>query len=208
MEPEKKIYTGTAAKILNWMQKGLNQTQAAQAVGVDVSYAHQLSKEESFKQQIKEALKLDFEKTIEIERNYREIEHQLTQDIKDLLPMEPSLTAKLAALRIITAAKPKASAVGAPEGSNSDTKSVTLVLPNVIIQNFTMNPNSEVVSVGDRNLTTIGSATIDGLAKRVLEEELIENQNMPIPKIDIPKHVKVATNERSQQRSQDKWGNL
>jgi hypothetical protein len=205
MEQNLKIYTGQAAKVLNFLKGGCTPIQAAQAVGVTIGYVSQLCKEEDFQAQIAQKLQADFEKAIETDKNLDEIEHTLSDKLKKLVPFMVGLDDILKTMKVVQGQKRKVAPSINPgqDSGGSGAKIVTLVLPKVLVQNFITNPNSEIVAVDGKEMITLNSQSLDSLAKRVLDEEVIENTNMVIPKLEYsqPKAQNVKSNE-------DKWGNL
>lgn len=204
METNLKIYTGQAAKVLNFLKGGCTPAQAAQAVGVSEPYVSQLCAEEDFQKQIAQKLQHDFEQALETDKNLDEIEHLLTKKIKQLVPYMIGLDDVLKTFRVVNQSNRKLGAkINPAEGNNGvGVKTITLLLPKIIINNFITNPNSEVVAIDDRNLVTLNSSSIDSLAKKVMEEETIDILTEQIPKMQLSK-LKVPNVQ-----PKDKWDNL
>jgi hypothetical protein len=204
MEQNLKIYTGNAAKVLNFLKGGCTPVQAASATGVSIGYVSQLCAEPDFQAQIAQKLQQDFEKAIETDKNYDEVEYLLSQKLKQLAPMMLGLDDILKSIKVVNSLKKKtAPSINAgQENTGNSAKPVTLVLPSVVVNNFIMNPNSEVVEVDGLNLVTLNSNSIDSLARKVIEEEVSDIQNEPIPKL------KYSPSEVVNAQSKDKWGNL
>lgn len=209
MDTELKNYTGQAGQVLKWMKQGLNQIQAAQAVGVTREYVSMLCSEEEFKGQIGNALKKDFEKALQIENHYRDIELTALEKLKEQQVFATSIDDNLKILRTVTMSKPKISVL--PDNSHvehSENNVIILNLPNAILQEITINPNSEVVAIGKRNLTTLNSSSLDSLAQKhlILENEAIQNE--PIPKIDMKKHLEVMHHAELRPKIGSRWETL
>lgn len=208
MATELKTYTGVAARILKFMSGGCTSSQAANAVGCDESYARQLLMEPDFKAQIAQHLQQSFESAIETDKNYEHVELEMSKRLKSLVPYVISLDDTLKTIKVLNGITKK---TGNANSSNTDginsTKPVTLMLPSVIINNFVINPNSEVVEIDGTELYTLNSNSIDAL---VIENELKQiefDKTQPLPKLDInPKQV--ANAKRNQSPREDKWGNL
>lgn len=199
LQIQRKIYTGTAARVLKLMSAGCTAVQTAHAIGIDESYVSQLSCEEDFQLQVAEALKKDMERAIEVDKNYGDIEKRLSDRLRELLPMITSADQILRILKFANEAKRRTQNV-IPDGANGYNGNgnntlggniVRLVLPNIITQVFVTNPNNEVVAVNQRELVTLDSKSMEGFVKAKKE----------IPK-PLPT-VRIFENE-----SQDKWNNL
>lgn len=191
-----KIYTGQAAKVLKFLQNGCTETQAAEAVGVTLGYVSQLCQEPDFREQIGDKLQQDFEAAIETDKNYAEVELEISRRLKKMTPFILSLDDLLKTTRVLSTVKKKvAPAVnpGSNGDSNNPSRSVKMILPQITINNnFIVNPNSEVVAIGDRQLTTLNANSIDALAQRVMEAEIVTEQSQPLPKIEFRLPEKVA----------------
>lgn len=167
---ERKKYTGAAGRILSLIIGGCTQVQAAKAIGVTEGFVSQLCAEHDFQLQIAEAIKADLEKAITIDANYLEIEKALSERLKTATVMMVTPTEILRTLKTINSMQPKTQrATGVSEdgvirSANGTASGVSrLQLPNVIVQQFILNPQNEVVSVGDRALETLNSASMDSL---------------------------------------------
>lgn len=200
---ERKIYTGLAARVLSLMSAGCTQVQAAHALGVTEAYISQLMAEEDFRHQIAETIQKDFEKTIAIDNNYLEIEKQLSDKLKNAVGYMHSPDQLLKTLRFVNDAKRK-SGVGAAVNGGTNGHSVpggphtvNLILPTVIMKDFVLNPNNEVVAVDGKDLSTLNSESLNSLvAKRTQARQALtlEQETTRIPNI-VPKRKVTLTNE-------------
>lgn len=209
-----KIYTDKAARVLKFMQGGCTESQAAEAVGVTLGYVSQLCQESDFKEQIGVKLQEDFEAAIETDKNYAEVELEMSRKLKKMAPYVLTLDDMLKTAKIINSTKKKvAPAVNPGQVSpNNGTKTIRMILPiQVINNNFIINPNSEVVAVGDRELTTLNANSIDAVSRRILDQAELEDKSKPIPKIDFQTSITremVKENATPSGRNKDKYGNL
>ena len=80
---------------------------------------------------------------------------------------------------------------------------VKLMLPQVIINNFQISPNSEVVAIDGRELVTLNSNSIDSL----VAESQINQDKKQLQTITTPNFMKVLSNVQPNQ-TKDKWGDL
>lgn len=198
-----KVYSGVAARILSQLSAGANQREAAAACGVTEGFVSQLMAEEDFKAQLKKKFEEATLRAIEIDQNYEEIEHKATEQLRKLIPLlhSPAELLKVA-LGANSAKRKLAPAVGKPpEDGNGAGRVLKIILPQVIVNNYVVNPNNEVVAVGERTLTTLNSASITGLMNKHKEGLLLEHQKeLSQPAIlDIPKAKHVT---------KDKWSDL
>lgn len=207
MEKNLKIYTGQAAKILNYLKGGCTQAQAALATATTEGYVSQLCAEEDFQAQIAKVITADFKRAIETDENYEEVEHILSKKLREMAPMILNLDDALKTSKIVNSMKRKmAPAINPNQGGQDGNKFVTLVLPQVVINNiqnnFITNPNNEVVQVGDMDMLTLNSNSIDGLAAQVNDKQLAQIQTEPVPKIEF------SRNGVTVEQRKDKYANL
>jgi len=174
---ELKKYTGVAGRILNMLCTGLSPEEAAQAVGVDSSFVRHLKQEPDFIEQIKIKLQENTERAIQIDENYAAIEKQATDRLKTLLPLIHSPRDLMQLAAFANAAKKKTS-IGPAAGSEgaSSQPLVKVIMPTIILNNFTVNPNNEIVQAGGRTLTTLNSTSITSLIERAKDQQAIEHQ--------------------------------
>lgn len=205
-KPELKIYTGQAARVLKFLQGGCNEAQAAEAVGVTPGYVSQLVAEPDFKAQMAAKLQKDFEEAIETDKNYATVELEISRKLKQLTPYVLGLDDMLKTIKVVNAAKRKVAPIINPGGTGADgtgIKTVRLILPQVTVQNFIVNPNSEVVAVNDLRLATLNASSIDSVVREIEDAEIIEQQSQPIPKLNYTLPEKVLKNV-----PKDKYGDL
>jgi|SRR6266850_5874198 len=178
LEKEKKIYTGTAARLLKLRGAGCTQEEAAKACGVDASYVSQLEAEDDFKIQLNELIRKTFEAQSKIDENYTQIEEKLSAKLLRSTEYMVAPDQILRALKFANEAKRKmpipSGGHNGNHGPNGEAtlQPVTLILPVVVARTFVMNPIGEVVSVDGQELTTLPSANIQRLVKEKAAKQL------------------------------------
>lgn len=173
----KKEYLGTAGRILKYLCAGCNEVQAATACGVDPSFVSQLKQEPEFVEQIAEALRKSLVDAKEIDDNYNEIEKVAAKKLRDLMGYMQSPDQLLRVAKFANEAKKKLTPVGAMNGEQvSDIAPVRLMLPTILVQQYIVNPNQEVVKVGETNLTTLNSKSMETMVRKHRETVLIESK--------------------------------
>lgn len=196
-----KVYSGVAARLLSQLSGGANQREAAAACGVTEGFVSQLMAEEDFKAQLKINFEKATQRAIEIDNNYEDIEKTATDSLKKLIPLvhSPSELMKIA-IAANGAKKKFAPKVSEPDGSGaSGGRVVNIIMPQVILNNFSMNPNSEIVAVGERTLTTLNAASITSLMNQHKDAKLVEQE---------AELSKPALLEQKAPNAKDKWSNL
>lgn len=165
------VYDGVAGRILKLLGTGVTQRQAALAIGVDESYVSQLCAEEDFQLQVGAIIKKSVETAIAIDTNYNEIEEALSKKLKEMVPWMVSTDQVLRVLKFVNESKKKTQQgiPQTPEAANGNITSVKLELPVIVKNTFVITPNKEVVGVGEQNLVTLNSASMDQLAKKFLD---------------------------------------
>lgn len=168
VKKERKIYTGQAARVMKLLGNGCLPVEAARACGVDESYVSQLKAEPDFIEQVGELVAITMANQSEIDGNYLEVERILSRRMRDQANLMFNPDQVLRTLKFANEAKRKVPAAFVPSGEASVTaqKPVTLLLPAVIIQNFVVNPNNEIVSVDGKELMTLPSANIKPLVEK------------------------------------------
>lgn len=190
---ELKKYTGVAGRILNMLTSGCSELEAAHAVGVDPSYVRQLKQEPDFVVQIKAKLLENHERAVQIDENYAAIEKQATDRLKTLVGLVHTPRDLMQIAAFANAAKKKTSgAEKVGEEGSADARLVKVIMPTVILNNFTVNPNNEIVQAGGRSLTTLNSASISSLVNKAMEQKAIEDQQVAAQPALLPNQVTPA----------------
>lgn len=172
-----KVYTGVAARLLSQLGCGVTQREAANACGVTEGLVSQLMAEPDFKAQLVINFEKATQRAIDIDNNYEEIEKMATDSLRKLLPMlhTPSELIKVAMAANAAKRKTAPKQEGSEDAIGNGKKVSRILMPQVIIQNFMMNPNSEIVQVGDREMTTLNASSIGSLVSKHHEQLALEN---------------------------------
>jgi hypothetical protein len=189
----KKEYSGTAGRILKYLSAGCTEMQAATACGVDPSLVSQLKQETEFCEQVAEALRKSVVDAKEVDDNYVEIEKMASKKLRELMHYMQSPDQLLRVAKFANEAKKKLTPVGQMNGEHvSDIAPVRLALPTMLVAHIVVNPNQEVVQVGEVALTTLNSKSMESVVKKYRDSITIESK--PI--------------QEKQSNVQDKWSDL
>ena len=180
---EKKVYTGTAAKILNLLGTGCLPIEAARAVGCDPSYVSQLQGDEEFSKQVSELIEATMSRQAQIDQNYLEVESQLSKRLLDQSKMMFNPDQVLRTLKYVNEAKKKVPTVFTPNGVNGGTSGgngpnvnvAVLVILEKMASRFILDPNSNVVGLEangqTKTLETLPSKAITTLSEKRSNEK-------------------------------------
>jgi hypothetical protein len=165
---EKKLYTGTAARLLKLLGSGCTQEEASRACGVDPSYTSQLMKETSFIEQVNAIVTQTMHDQSQIDENYTQLEKNMSEKLLKLSEyvFDPDKALRIA--KFANEAKraiPKGQ-IGVSGTANGTTlQPVILIMPQHAAQEFVLNPNNEIVGVNGKELMTLPSANITKLTQ-------------------------------------------
>lgn len=169
---ERKVYSGIAAKAMKLLANGATQSEVALALGVSDGLISQYMAEVDFKQQLLEIVTRNMEVAREIDDNYQEAEKVLSKRLKDQVAMMYNPDQVLRTLKFVNEAKRKAPAINGNNGINGNggngvagIQPVVLVLPQVIRKEFVINPQNEIVGIGDKPLVTLNSDSLNQIVK-------------------------------------------
>ena len=182
---EKKIYTGQALRVMKLLGNGVLQVEAARACGVGEAFVSQLMKESDFIAQVNEIVSKNFALQSEIDNNYVEVERKLSERLLKNSEMIFSTDQMLRVLKFANEAKKKTAPVqhngngsGNSDGSGN-LKPVVLILPTVVVKEFVLNPQNEIVGINGQELSTLPSAQLPNLVakhKEIIAKELFETK--------------------------------
>jgi len=145
-------------RIKQLLGNGVVPSMVAEVVGCDISYISQLFKDETFASEVANVRAKDLLKLKTIDEKYDNLEDELLEKLKDLLPFFTKPRDVLAALQMVNGAKRKATAaIGADMTSGQVVK---LTLPNIIVNNYKINMVGGMVEVGGRDLTPLPSSIL------------------------------------------------
>jgi predicted transcriptional regulator len=175
--PERKIYTGYAAKVMNLLAAGVTETEAAKACGIDQSLVSQYKKEKDFMDQLHEKINIAMQDATHVDDNFNKIEKKLSDRLLSMADMMFHPDQVLRTLKFVNEAKRKTQPILPGAGTSEAAKlaPTILVLPTVVVKEFTVNPNNEVVGVGNKSLNTLNTTSLNELVKQRKREPVTVN---------------------------------
>lgn len=179
-EATRREYTGTAGKALELLGTGVTAATAAATLGVSDAYISQLLSEEEFKEQVVARRVLSLSKHNARDDKYDALEDKALEMLEKTMPfvMDPMKLTRI--IQTLNSAKRRGAS--APEAISGQTQIVQLVLPNVIMEKFSVVKNADnmVIEAGDQKLIT---ATSMNLTKRLEERKRLPGVSDVIPKV-------------------------
>ncbi len=160
-------------KAMKLLGAGTPVTAVATAVGVSHPRISQLLAMEDFALEVAELRYKSVEKHNALDATYDELESDLADKLKDLLPFMMKPAEVLGAIRTLNSLKRRGTAAAAGNGANNQTV-VQLVIPTQILQQFTTqqfttNINNQVIKAGEQTLETVQSGTLLSRTKQKME---------------------------------------
>jgi len=142
-------------QIKELLGNGLNNEVVATAVGCDPSYISQLLANEVFAAEVAQLRMQALTANNKRDRNIDGIEDRLIEKLAEAVESNFIYKPKdvLQAFAVLNAAKRRG--VAAQESLVINQKIVNLAIPNVIVNNFTIDKKGEVVQVDDQTLVTM-----------------------------------------------------
>ncbi len=178
--PSLNNLTSAESRALDLLGQGINPEHTAMAVGLSPSRISQLLSDSEFAAAVSERRFTNLSKHNERDASYDELEDKLLERMKDCLPLMVRPGEILKAIQVINAAKRRGSS--APSAITDQTTIINLVLPNQIINKFSLNGLNQVVQVTADDKTqpmlTIQSGT---LLNQIKEKASV--QSIPSKKI-------------------------
>lgn len=172
--------TSAEERALDLLGQGINPEHTAMAVGLSPSRISQLLSDSEFAAAVSERRFTNLSKHNERDASYDDLEDKLLERMKDCLPLMVRPGEILKAIQVINAAKRRGSS--APSAITDQTTIINLVLPNQIINKFSLNGLNQVVQVTADDKTqpmlTIQSGT---LLNQIKEKASV--QSIPSKKI-------------------------
>lgn len=174
----RKIYTGTAKRLMNLIATGATQAEASRACGVDESVTSAYLAEEDFKEQLVELVAANIAADSEIDQNYQNIELRLSKRLSELSELMMNPDQILRVLQFTNGAKKKVAPTDKPNGNPLITPDGTklipamLVLPAVMTREFVLNPNNEVVGINGKPIQTLTSTGLTNLVEKNKQTKL------------------------------------
>lgn len=161
--------TSTEDRALKLLGDGFSAEVVASSIGVSPARISQLLSDEEFSKRVSELRYKNLSKHSERDSRYDAMEDTLIERMEKLLPMMYKPMEVLKAMTEINKVKRKG--VSNPAAIVEQREVVPLILPAVIVQQFTTNNFNQVVKVGERDLVTIQSGSMQELLESKVESE-------------------------------------
>ena len=164
----------TEERALKLLGSGVNAESVAAALGVSPSRISQLLADEDFSLKVAQLRYEALQSHNERDSKYDKLEDSL------LVRLEKSLAFMIKPIAIINNAKRRGQS--APSQVVNQQNIVSLILPTIIAEKFTVNINNQVVKAGDQNLLTMPSGNLldrveEARAKRLTTHEHEQTTN-------------------------------
>lgn len=159
-------------RALSLLGSGCNSESVAAALGVHPSRISQLLASGSFSKAVSELRYRSLQKHNSRDAAYDSLEDKLLAKLEKSMPLLIKPESILKAVNIINQAKRRGSS--APEQLTQQQNIVTLMLPQVITNKFTVNINNQVTRAGDQELMTIASKDLLRNTEATLEVQAAE----------------------------------
>lgn len=160
----------TEERVLALLGQGISPEIAASAVGISPSRISQLVSDPIFAAKVAELRFSALLKHTKTDEVYDDMEYQLQERLKNLIPFMHKPMEILKAIQIINGAKRRG--LSAPEQIHQQRTVVTLNMPVKLVQQYTtniqVNSTNQVVKAGDQELITASSTQVETLAKKAL----------------------------------------
>lgn len=130
--------------------------QVALACGVSESRISQLMSDVEFAGSVAELRYKNLTAETARDGRYDSLEDQILKKMEDVIPLIMNPLALARILQIVNSAKRRGSA-GIDQNIQTQAPVVQISMPTIIKQKFITNVNQQVIRVGDKDLTTIGS---------------------------------------------------
>lgn len=164
--------TSIEDRALSLLGAGVIADSVASALGVTPGYISQLLADDVFATKVATIRYENLQKHNMRDDTYDTMEDRLLEKLRDQLPLIMKPDTLLRAISTINGAKRRGQA--APEQVVNNTTVVTLLLPAVIAERFSVNIDNQVIRAGDQELHTIPSGN---LLKQV-EDKRIERTDL------------------------------
>lgn len=188
----RKTYSGIAARVLKLMCNGVTQSQAANSLGIDDTYVSQLASEADFKAYIADALTKSAQDAIDIDSSWVEIERTAVDKLKKLLAYEMNPDRLLRVAKEANIAKRKVPLTPLGNDVPSELAPVRLQMPAILVREFIVNPNNEVVALGDQGLVTLNSSSMNSLLEESRKRKQLEVLEGQFKDVTHDKRAKVS----------------
>ena len=173
-----QVTSVTEERALKLLGNGIKPEIVAASLGITVSRISQLVSDENFATRLAELRYTNLAKHNERDSNYDSIEDKLLEKLNDNIELMHRPREIIHAISVINAAVRRGSST--PEAVIEKQTVIQLVVPVQLINKFQTNIQGQVTSIGDKDLLTIQSGSLDALLKEkrngspVVENRIIE----------------------------------
>lgn len=154
----------TEERALTLLGSGIAPETVAASLGISASRISQLLSDENFSAKVAELRFQNLAKHNERDSSYDSLEDELLDKLRDCLPLMHRPMEVLKAIQVINAAKRRGAST--PESIIEKQQIIQLTLPVQIINKFQTNIQGQVTTVGEQNLLTIQSGSLDSLLNK------------------------------------------
>lgn len=169
----------TVQMIIRYASRGFKQVEIARAVGVDESYVSQIVNDPEYASQIEIAAVQETEKNSKYDDKLDLVEETAMDVVQRKLSLATSMKDALLVAQRVNMMKRRRDT--APATRQPQATVVNLVLPQIAVNNYVMNSQSEIIEVEGRTMISAAPAQLENLAKAVLGREPKKQQEVVIP---------------------------
>lgn len=195
--------SNTIQMIIRYASRGFKQVEIARAVGVDESYVSQIVNDPQYASQIEMAAVQETEKNSKYDDKLDLVEDAAMDIVQRKLSLATSMKDALLVAHRINSMKRRRDT--APATRQPQATVVNLVLPQIAVNNYVMNSQSEIIEVEGRTMISAAPAQLENLAKQVLgrEPKKVQEAVIPLPQ-DARAEVMLQQLEAAPQRKRFK----
>jgi hypothetical protein len=175
------VTTSIEERALRLLGSGISSEAVAGALGVTPGRIAQLLSEEVFAGKVSEQRYNNLQKHNLRDEAYDSLEDSLLTKLKNqaVFLMKPMETAKV--LSVLNAAKRRGQS--APDQTINQQNIVNVILPAIIQERFTINPNNQVTRAGDQDLYTMPSSNLLKKVEQAQELRIEQTQEQDNPSL-------------------------
>jgi hypothetical protein len=171
--------TSVEERALKLLGDGFAAEIVANSIGVSASRISQLMSDAGFSEKVAERRFKSLSKHSERDEKYDSMEDTLIDRFERCLPLMYKPMEVLKALREINGIKRKG--VSNPAAITNQQEVISLILPTMLVQQFTMNVHNQVVKIGEQDLVTIQSGSMNDLLENkhvsILEDRISSSES-------------------------------
>ena len=167
----------TDTRILSLLGQGTPPAVVASATGVTEGYISQLLSQEDFKRDVMEAKFKSLSSHNERDASYDTLEDKLRHQFERSLPLLQRPMEILKALQVVNKLDRRGSGTADPITNQSAV--VELLIPDRVVQQFTLNVNNQVINVG----TEAGSQVLETMQSHTLLANAQKSKSTQIPNL-------------------------